>query len=188
MRTKALVKATLLLAIATSAVSSQAQKEAESASSDIESDKPYEIVISGRPTRAHYRQLIQDVEDDFFERFNDLNIDDEYDMYCYEYTPTMSHIKRRACEPMFMLARRAKNSSDTLFMIGGGGGGDANSVGMKLFGTYLESPAEMVKYEKGNYEILVRKMEELTQTDRELGEMADVMEQLKFRLENYITD
>ncbi len=186
MKIQSATKAALFLVMASSAGGSWAQQETESKSLKSEAGEPYEVVVSGRPTRARYQELIEDVEEDFFAKFNELNIDDEYDMYCYEYTPTMSHIKRRACEPLFMIARRAKNASDAVFMISAGG--NSAPLASKLGGVYLESPDEMVKYEKRNYEVLVKKMEELTASNRELGEIASVMEQLKFQLENYRAD
>ena len=41
---------------------------------------PYEIVITPTVTRTDLRTMIQTVEDDFFARFNELNIDENYDI------------------------------------------------------------------------------------------------------------
>ncbi len=163
-----------------------AQDEISNSASVTEASKPYEVVITGKPTRAYLRSLIEEVEDDFFELYSELNEDDKFDMYCYKYTPIMSHISKRACEPLFMLKFRSQESSNALSaMIAGGGGGDANSLGMKLAGVYLMTEKEMRRNQEDYYEILVQKMEELSATNRELGEIASVMEQLKYRLANY---
>jgi len=161
-----------------------AQQSAEAAQQQNQSEKPYEVVITGKVTKTYLRELIEDVEEDFFAKFNELNDDDIYDMYCYVYTPTMSHIKKRTCEPLFMIRRRAENAGDVAFSLGGGGTfGDVSSGG--LGATYLESPNEMRKNQGRNYEVLIQKLEELVRTNQELGEIANVMEQLKNRLENY---
>jgi hypothetical protein len=162
-----------------------AQQSAEAAEQQNESEKPYEVVIIGKVTRAYLRELIVDVEEDFFAKYSELNDDDAYDMYCYEYTPTMSHIKKRTCEPLFMTRRRAENGADVAFSLAGGGTFGPRHRSGGLGATYLESPNEMRKNQGRHYEILIQKLEELTRTNKELGEIANVMEQLKYRLENY---
>ncbi len=159
---------------------------AQDDSANVESAKPYELVVTGKPTRANLRARIEKAEEDFFELFSELNEDDQFDMYCYKYTPTMTHISKRACEPLFMLKYRAQQSSDALSaMVAGGGGGDMNSLGMKLAGVYQMSEREMRRNREEYYEILVQKMEELAATNKELGQIASVMEQLKYQLANY---
>jgi len=147
------------------------------------SDKPYQVVVTGRLTRSRLRNLIEDVEEDFFAKFNELNLDDAYDMYCYEYTPASTHIKQRACEPVFIIKYRSDQQSLGLLNLTG----QAQSVASALHGTYIESPEEAVKNQRRHYEILIQKMEALTQSNQELGEIADAMRQLKLRLENYGT-
>ena len=63
------------------------------------SSLPYEVVITPTITRLNLRKLIVDVEDDFFEKFNELNLDDDYDVACYKEKITISHITTRICEP-----------------------------------------------------------------------------------------
>jgi len=158
----------------------------ESTPEDAEAETPYEVVITGRLTRSRLRNMIEDVEEDFFDRYNELNTDDTFDMYCYEYTPTMSHIKKRACEPLFMIKYRSQQGSDALYAItSGGGGGTTNSVGMKLLGVQLLSERQMRSDREEYFQTLIKKMEEFSQSDKQLAEIAKVMEQLKFRLENY---
>ena len=141
---------------------------------NIELEKPYELVITGRPTRGHLRRLIVEVQDDFFARFNELNHDDAFDMRCYKYTPTMTHISRRACEPLFIIKERERNASDTAF-----------SLSQPYAITFLESPRIMRNNLQSQYEILVNKMEELARQDKQLGDIRAVMAELYFRLETY---
>ena len=147
------------------------------------SEQPYQVVVTGQLTRSRLRNLIEDVEEDFFAKFNELNTDDAYDMYCYEYTPTMSHIKKRACEPLFLIKYREQQTNDQLHNLSNGQIGQ--NVGLALSGIYLEKTQLMAKSQSRHYEILIQKMEDLTQSNQELGEIADAMQQLKLRLENY---
>ncbi len=163
-----------------------AQQTEESSTQQNESEKPYEVVITSKPSRAYLRGLIEDVEEDFFEKFNEFNDDDMYDMYCYEYTPAMTHIKRRACEPLFMIKYRSQQSGDALFLMSAGGsGGTTNSLGSKLMGVYLPTEVEMRRHQDRYYKTLTEKLEEAVRTNQEIGEIASVMEQLKYRLEHY---
>ena len=158
----------------------------ESTPEETEADTPYEVMVTGRLTRSRLRNMIEEVEEDFFDRYNELNTDDTFDMYCYEYTPTMSHIKKRACEPLFMIKYRSQQSSDALFALtSGGGGGTHNSVGMKMMGVQLLSERQMRRDREKYFQTLIEKMEEFSQSDKQLAEIATIMEQLKFRLENY---
>ncbi len=181
---KYLLKTILLIIFSSSTL--LAQDEQEDSGPLATPDKPYEVVITGKPTKAYYRELIQQVEEDFFAKFNELNEDDAYDMYCYKYTPTMSHIRKRTCEPLFMIRQRAADGADIAFAFGVSGViyGSNGAIGGQV-----NDSEEVRRSNRGrDYGVLVRKIEELTATNQELGEIASVMEQLKFRLENYSED
>jgi hypothetical protein len=62
-------------------------KEAEAATR-----LPYQVIVTPTISRTGLRELVADVEEDFYEQFNELNIEDNYDIVCYKHTPTMSHI------------------------------------------------------------------------------------------------
>lgn len=163
-----------------------AQQAQETEATGVETETPYEVVITSKPSRAYLRDLIEQVEEDFFAKFNEFNDEDMYDMYCYKYTPAMTHIRKRACEPLFMIKYRSQQSSDGLFLMNAGGaGGDSNSLGSKMMGVYLPSESEMRKHQGRYYETLTQKLEEAAATNKEIGEIANVMAQLKYRLENY---
>lgn len=151
--------------------------EAESAPNPL----PYQIIIKPQATLSDLRELIVQVEDDFYGVFNEINIDDAYDIYCYEYVPTMSHIKQRACEPLFMIDARGLNASEALFNLISADGDGGNS---RPGSTPLFSPSEMRNHESPNYEILQEKMEEFMRTDKEFSEIGSVLGKLKARLQN----
>ncbi len=131
---------------------------------------PYQITVTPNPSRARLKKLVDEVEDDFIDRFNELNLDDDYDIQCGKVTPTMSHIRTRVCEPNFYIEARAENVSNFLFSEGG---------------TYLLSSSAMEKETHREFEVLQQKVNELTETDRDLREVAYVLAELKRRLKNY---
>ncbi|PCJ19683.1 MAG: hypothetical protein COA96_16175 [SAR86 cluster bacterium] len=145
------------------------------------SSLPYQITIRPEFTWSDLRKLIVDVEDDFYGKFNELNIDDAYDIYCYKYVPTMSHITQRVCEPLFMIDARGLNASEAAFnLVSPAGDGGHSGPGS----TPLYSPSEMRNHEGLNYEVLQEKMEEFMHTDKEFSEIGSVLGKLKYRLQN----
>lgn len=77
-----------------------------------------EIIVNPTLTRQRLRQLEVEVENSFFERFNELNLEDEYDILCYRIKPIGSHISKRVCEPNFVYAARSENASEVMFLLG----------------------------------------------------------------------
>lgn len=128
---------------------------------------PYEVVVTPNVTKGDLRKLLIEVEDDFVARFNELNIDDEYDVLCYRFTPTMSHIRRRICEPNFLIKERANNAGD--FAAG--------------YTAYLFSHSEVRQEKNREYEVLQDKFDEFTTTDADLRGKAFILSELKRRLQ-----
>lgn len=60
-----------------------------------------EVVVHGKK-RAELRMDLHHAEDRFFEVFNSLNSDDDYDIGCDDRAPVGSRIKRRVCEARFV--------------------------------------------------------------------------------------
>lgn len=84
---------------------------------------PYEIRLTPNPSLRDLRKLIIEVKDEFITRFNELNLDNDYDILCDTITLTFSHIKRRVCEPSFYVQARAENASEYVSTILSGGTG-----------------------------------------------------------------
>lgn len=61
---------------------------------------------------AELRAEIEKVQNEFFRVFNIANEEDELDITCREYTPSMTHIKETACEPNFLIDARARNAEN----------------------------------------------------------------------------
>lgn len=172
----------IVLLILSYPITSAATQDSDSADTDqANDDDRYEVVISGRVTRAKLRNLIEDVEEDFFARFNELNTDDLYDVYCYRYTPTTSHISERVCEPVFQISARADNLSDVV-------------MGMACSGSVCNSDGSLLSAEalraevQPDYETLQGKLEEFTRTDARFRQIGNVLAELRYRLEIFGED
>ena len=102
-------------------------------------------------------------------------------MKCYKFTPTMSHIRKRVCEPNFQIKERGLAASEAAFILSCSGAcGDKMSIAT---GT-LYSPKELRRVLRPQYEILQDKLEEFTRTDPEFRQIGNVLAELKYRLEN----
>ena len=137
---------------------------------------PYEIIVTPFVTRRDLRGMIDKVEDDFIDKFNELNLDDDYDIQCGKITPTASHIRKRVCEPNFYIQARADDASKNMFLLG-------NPLAGRSF--YLQSSHSLEKEKAREYEILQEKVDELTQENRDLRGIGLVLGELKRRLENF---
>jgi len=150
----------------------------EAAEESVIGQLPYEIVVRPQISRAGLRDLIQKVEEDFYERFNELNIDDFYDIVCYKFLPTMTHIPERRCEPLFLMRSRNLNASETAMILGLKDRGARRSA-------FLFTPRMLQKENKPDFVVLQDMMEEFTQSDTEFRSIGNALAELKSRLENY---
>jgi len=64
---------------------------------DAANDIPEEITVYGQKTLLNLRIAVDRAEVEFFERFNELNEDDQYDVFCEKIAVTGSRIRRRTC-------------------------------------------------------------------------------------------
>lgn len=64
---------------------------------------------------AELKEQIDIVQKEFYRVFNSANDDDEFDIICHRFTPTGSHISQEACEPQFVISRRAENAREWQF-------------------------------------------------------------------------
>lgn len=65
---------------------------------DAATDEPMdEITVVGEKTLLNLKYAAYQAEDDFFTLFNELNENDEFDVYCDDESNTNSRIKRRSC-------------------------------------------------------------------------------------------
>ena len=150
-----------------------AQDDSAAVSSRQAARLPYEVVVTPNITKGDLRKLLIEVEDDFVARFNELNIDDEYDVLCYRFAPTMSHIRRRICEPNFLIRERADNAGHFAASVAAGNP------------SYLFSHNEVRQEKNREYIVLQGKFDEFTTTDADLRGKAFVLSELKRRLQTF---
>ena len=153
-----------------------AQDTSESQEASPVTRLPYEITVTPNPSRRDLQKLIDEVEDDFVSRFNELNLDDDYDIHCDMVTPTMSHIKTRVCEPSFYIQARADNASTYVQALLNGGA------------PFLLSASALRKDTSREFDILQEKADEPIATDQDLRGVAYVLGELKNRLKNFGSD
>ena len=61
-------------------------------------------------TLSELNEEIEIVQKEIRRVFNTMNDDDEFDIICHTFTPTGSNISQEACEPQFVITRRAENA------------------------------------------------------------------------------
>jgi len=79
----------VLLAIAGVVVAQEVEEESN--------EIPEEITVYGQKTLLNLKMRVYRAEEDFFKLFNELNEDDQYDIFCEKLAPTGSRIRRRTC-------------------------------------------------------------------------------------------
>jgi len=62
-----------------------------------------EITVYGKQSISELRREIYKAEENFFDVFNSLNQDFEYDVNCYYEVPTGTHIRRHVCKANFVV-------------------------------------------------------------------------------------
>ncbi len=72
-----------------------------------------ELIVPGRRPE-NLRVEIERLETLVYARFNALNSDDEFDIYCVERPPTGSNIPVRTCAPNFVARSESRASEDLL--------------------------------------------------------------------------
>jgi hypothetical protein len=72
-----------------------------------------EVIVRGR-SRARLRQEIELATDAIYDRFNEINSTDEFDIHCRNVRITGSKIPRRICRANFWRAAEARASGETV--------------------------------------------------------------------------
>lgn len=71
-----------------------------------------EPIVIDDLTLPQLRAEIEKIQGEFYRVFNAANDDDDFDIICHDFTATGTNIPERACEPQFMIQRRAQNAKD----------------------------------------------------------------------------
>ena len=87
-----------LLCLALPAVSAVFPATSLAAGDDLD-----EVVVQGdRHRLVEMRKEIVKLEDKFYERFNELSIDNQFDFYCTDKAATGTGIRKKICRPRFV--------------------------------------------------------------------------------------
>lgn len=158
----------------------QGQSPSASASTSQSADSlPAEIVVTPLMNRRYLRSLISQVEEDFVERFNELNLDEKYDIDCYQYSATSTHIRKEICEPIFFRRARSNDASLAAF-------------NMTQVTTVFHLESIQIQTDRGlrqrlgqEYVVLQEKIAGLTNSDEALKTLVKNLNELNYSLENY---
>jgi uncharacterized coiled-coil protein SlyX len=124
-----------------------------------------EQIIIDDLSLAELREQIERVQAEFYRVFNDINEDDNFDIICHRYLPTGSNISRDACEPQFVIDKRADNVTQSRF------GND----------TLMDHGALMASLQP-QFEELTRKMNAVAAENQYFSELNQVLGMLNDRL------
>jgi len=83
--------------------------------SDFGSAAEQEQIVIEDLSLSELREQIDIVQNEVYRVFNSANDDDDFDIICHRYKPTGSQISQDACEPQFMITRRADNVREWQF-------------------------------------------------------------------------
>lgn len=84
-----------------------------------------EIIVLGK-SWGEIRAQVQRAEEAVYDRFNEINSNDEFDIYCYKEAPTGTHILHRTCESNAWRTALSKMGSEIMR----GSAGSAGSPGL----------------------------------------------------------
>ena len=81
----------------------------------VATDEPIdEITVVGEKSVLKLKYEYELAEDNFYEMYNELNDDWEFDVICRNEAPTGSHIRRRICWPRYELELRTEEARSML--------------------------------------------------------------------------
>lgn len=104
-----------------------AQDKASESGENVQAEPIDEITVIGEKTLLNLKYAAQQAEDDFFTLFNELNEDDEFDVYCDNESNTYSRIKRRTCWSPF---ERDVDQEELRYQLESGGRMGARNEGL----------------------------------------------------------
>ncbi|MFK7862951.1 MAG: hypothetical protein AB8B95_01875 [Pseudohongiellaceae bacterium] len=142
---------------------------------------PSEIIVTpySNMNRRSIRALISKTEEEFINRFNELNLDEDYDIDCYRYTSSSSHFKQKICEPKFFKAARSADASLATFNLL-----QATTV-HQLESVQVQSDQSLRSGLQGKYSELQLKVRAFANSDNALQDLLIKLMDLNSSLENF---
>lgn len=127
-----------------------------------------EVIVRGR-TLEQLRLELEQVENAVYDRFNQLNSSDDFDISCHEHAPTGSNIPVRTCTPKFALVADERAARAILHkMQGGAYGGNPQAHYGRMEQKGRELAAEMARVAREDEQLLrdLTRLAELTELQR----------------------
>ncbi|MFP6828857.1 MAG: hypothetical protein VCC36_07445 [Gammaproteobacteria bacterium] len=129
-----------------------------------------ELTVVAPQSLQSMRDGLVRAEDDVLAVFNDLNDDNDFDIYCVKETPTLSYIPIRVCRARFVDRLTAQAASDFL----GGSAYDDPRGQLSYYGSLLrQKMSELVDESPDLYQALLAYYELKIDYDDERGERFD---------------
>lgn len=104
-----------------------------------------EIIVRGEASRRTIRIQLQRAELAVYERFNDINSSDDFDIHCRLSAPIGSHIKRRTCDANFVSEAERRVGKELAWAITGGQVQISDGVAMRATLRKQELEEEMAR-------------------------------------------
>jgi hypothetical protein len=79
-----------------------------------------EVVVTGGRKLSAARKAIEEAEDRFYGRWNEINGDRAFDIHCFSDAPTGTRISTRVCVPVFVMNIQAAAAQETMMAMQGG--------------------------------------------------------------------
>lgn len=102
-----------------------------------------EVIVRGQRGRGALRFQIDRAQEAFYDRFNEINSDDELDIHCRSVVELGSRIARRRCEPNFMRTFNTEFAEETIIALQGGFAGVPEQAIAQAQSMSLELEKEM---------------------------------------------
>ena len=128
-----------------------------------------EIVVRGG-TPAALRFQIERAEDAIYERFNEINSTDDFDIFCRDEVPTGSRMRHRVCKPRFWQEAQSQAGTETA---------------RTFQGSYAMSVAVINAEALYKNELMDDELRQLAASDAQLLDAIVKLERLRTTLENY---
>lgn len=116
-------------------------------------------------TVPQLRAEIEKIQTEYYNVFNRLNDDDEFDVVCQKFTPTGSNIPQIGCEPTFVTKRRGQNANDS-----------------RLGTDELMTNDALIKDLQPQFEQLTEKMNQIAKESDYFRELGQILQMLRGRL------
>lgn len=116
-------------------------------------------------TVPQLRAEIEKIQTEYYNVFNRLNEDDEFDIVCQKFTPTGSNIPQIGCEPTFVSKRRGENANAS-----------------RLGTDELMTNDALIKDLQPQFQQLTDKMNQIAKENDYFRELGQVLQMLRGRL------